>query len=111
MKITKKFLKQIIKEEVEKLAEGPFEDVPDSPNIVMSYGDQLTKDLSPEKRAELKQKTDQFGGLVKINTEDYEDVLGDFREAVIMLKAGNKQGIKFLERAITKLRILARDNG
>ena len=93
------------------MVEGPFEDVPDSPNIVRSRGEEETIELSPEKRAELKQQTDQFGGLVKINTEDYEDVLSNFREAVIMLKAGNRQGIKFLERAITKLRILARDNG
>jgi hypothetical protein len=110
MKITKSFLKQIIKEELEKLAEGPFEDVPDSPNIVRSIGDQETKDLSPEQRAEIENITSQFN-LIKIRNEDYKNVMGDFREAVIMFKAGNKQAIRFLERAINKLKIFARQDG
>jgi pyruvate/oxaloacetate carboxyltransferase len=110
MKITKNYLKQIIKEELEKLVEGTFEKVPDSPNIVRSFDNQITKDLSADQRAEIKQKTDEFK-LVKIRTEDYESVMGDFREAVIMFEAGNRQAIRFLKRAINKLKMVAGDNG
>jgi hypothetical protein len=83
MKISKQYLKQIIKEEMKYLIEmDAFSSVPDSPFMVKSKSDEETKEFTPDQKKQMQKMISDFGGLVKIKNDDFQFIMNKLQEVI-----------------------------
>jgi hypothetical protein len=105
MKITEKYLKNLIKEEFNRILEtDAFASVKDSPFFRRLGPDEETREFSPAEKEANKKMTAEFGGIVKIKKEELVDILEQISRAKKEFGENNIKGMIILKALEKRLK-------
>lgn len=126
MKITKSYLNQIIKEEIEKILEGAFEDAPDSPSLRREKELQaqqagqtakdpridpryaITREFTPEEQAKQRELAKLSARDPSMTKKQFFDAFKELEKSIEFIEAGNlSQAINTIKKTVQDIKINA----